>query len=1015
MALARYTFLPWLRRGAARGITTAATAASRVEITVSAALNDGTTTHPPIEQVFKLMGPGDVIGIDPDQIVRTEPRGGVTDFEPNYLAFVEFYDEDFCTRYTPAPPADHRLVPWMTLLVLSEDEFARNHGADRPLISVRITAPDAGSFFPPADQLWAWAHVQIAGNVGDAAPDLAALDARLSVSPDSGIARLVSPRRLALNTRYHAFVVPTFEVGRKAGLGLPIDDATESALTPSWLGDPEFPIYYQWSFRTGPGGDFEDLVQRIAPRPVDPRVGVRGMDISAPGFGMPDVPASSSAASDAARVVGLEGALKAPTMTPRPSGPVSEVSEFPRQAAVIVDLPADAQADGVTDPVVAPPLVGGWHALVDRVDPDAMFSWIHALNLDPRLRAAGGLGARVVREHQEHFKKIAWEQVGEVLAANQRAALLRFAQAAAQKSFDKHVRPLSHERTLAFFGPAFSRVRGPSRTIKASLHESRMPDASVSVAFRRITRPRGPFMKRTLPAVERRAGAAIFATAANDQRASAAPHVPRPGGPTVESVTSAVRREAPSMVRLEGLTPATISRQPPQLFALTAPPSRVAVADVRPLRRPRRAVVARESTRRASTDFERAQKDFVKLVSARVAPAPDRPRLDIAGAHAVLMEACAPSSAYPRRAAHLIRIGGKGLTEYVRDAYVDPPVPDQAPHVSTVFAYPDVKDALYAPLRDLSEDLLVPNLSLVPPNTISLMLTNQAFIEAFMAGANHELMRELLWSEYPTDSRGSPLRQFWDVSNVPMHGVDPVARARALKDIKPLHEWTLDRAIGSNANDGRDASSDRVVLVLRGDLLKRYPNTMIYAQRARWSTDPQHPNELALHDELGERALTGVADPHIAYPLFTASVPPDVLFVGFALSLDEVRGDPSLAETVTARMSLAADKLGWFFVLQEAIGEPRLGLDEQAPPANMQSDDRWSNLAWAHVDMTGRHVIDLSVPFVTEPPGDAPAAQQLNWAPADGATAADLAVILNQKPVLVAWHARQMLERGKVD
>ena len=31
----------------------------------------------------------------------------------------------------------------------------------------------------------------------------------------------------------------------------------------SWHGDPEFPIYYQWSFRTGPGGDFEDLVGQI--------------------------------------------------------------------------------------------------------------------------------------------------------------------------------------------------------------------------------------------------------------------------------------------------------------------------------------------------------------------------------------------------------------------------------------------------------------------------------------------------------------------------------------------------------------------------------------------------------------------------------------------------------------------------------------------------------------------------------------------------------------------------------
>ncbi len=63
--------------------------------------------------------------------------------------------------------------------------------------------------------------------------------------------------------------------------------------------------------------------------------------------------------------------------------------------------------------------------------------------------------------------------------------------------------------------------------------------------------------------------------------------------------------------------------------------------------------------------------------------------------------------------------------------------------------------------------------------------------------------------------------------------------------------------------------------------------------------------------------------------------------------------------------------------------------------------------------MTGRKTIDLAIPFVTNPAGGNP--QSLNWVPSVGATAADIAAILYQKPVMVAWHARQMLERGKVD
>ena len=101
------------------------------------------------------------------------------------------------------------------------------------------------------------------------------------------------------------------------------------------------------------------------------------------------------------------------------------------------------------------------------------------------------------------------------------------------------------------------------------------------------------------------------------------------------------------------------------------------------------------------------------------------------------------------------------------------------------------------------------------------------------------------------------------------------------------------------------------------------------------------------------------------------------------------------------------------FVLQEALGEPRFGLDENAPPAASESPIRWDNLSWDHVDMTGRSLVDLAVPFKSSPPGSQPA-RPLNWAPSAGATAAELAAILYQKPVMVAWHARQMLEKGKV-
>ena len=46
---------------------------------------------------------------------------------------------------------------------------------------------------------------------------------------------------------------------------------------------------------------------------------------------------------------------------------------------------------------------------------------------------------------------------------------------------------------------------------------------------------------------------------------------------------------------------------------------------------------------------------------------------------------------------------------------------------------------------------------------------------------------------------------------------------------------------------------------------------------------------------------------------------------------------------------MVGDNLGWFFVLQEAVGEPRFGLDTDAPIE--PSAEKWDNLAWADIDL----------------------------------------------------------------
>ena len=113
----------------------------------------------PLPQNIALYGPGDIVGIDARAIVRTDPRPWITNFESNYLAAIDFYDEDFPWRYTPAAPdgTGLQLRPWIALIVLQESEFSEGQAALGPAAAVHHG--HRRDRFPPADELWAWAHV----------------------------------------------------------------------------------------------------------------------------------------------------------------------------------------------------------------------------------------------------------------------------------------------------------------------------------------------------------------------------------------------------------------------------------------------------------------------------------------------------------------------------------------------------------------------------------------------------------------------------------------------------------------------------------------------------------------------------------------------------------------------------------------------------------------------------------------------------------------------------------------
>ena len=84
-----------------------------------------------------------------------------------------------------------------------------------------------------------------------------------------------------------------------------------------------------------------------------------------------------------------------------------------------------------------------------------------------------------------------------------------------------------------------------------------------------------------------------------------------------------------------------------------------------------------------------------------------------------------------------------------------------------------------------------------------------------MIGLNHELGRELLWREFPTPLTATFFQRFWD------NAIDPAAPV----DLDPLADWG-DRPLGA-----APATGERFVLLLRTELLRRFPDALVTAVR----------------------------------------------------------------------------------------------------------------------------------------------------------------------------------------
>jgi len=992
MSDASVVFLPWVRQGLAARIATPDPLTTPLPAQAPLGVTLGVNGIDTASVGVRLFGPADVIGIDPRQIVRTEPPAGTDNYESNDLAAVEFDNPDLPWLFTPAAAdGQGRVRPWIVLVVVRKQDGVRLRPPRTELLPVlEIGAPAVPSQeLPDLVDAWAWAHAQLGAHVGANEGELRDV---LVNYPQLSVSRLLSPRLLKENTEYFACVVPAFEAGRLAGLGgTPEANAT---LIPAWNsgakapGSISLPVYYYWEFRTGPREDFESIVARLQPRDFADTVGRRPMDINAPGFILPQTTPPTVIPP-----VMLEGALQ-PVGASRAAFPDDTTKTWQQKLQSILNVGGAGAADPNAEPVLGPPIYGRYYAGRNQIGTPLPSTWLDELNLDPRERVATALGTRVIQEHQEELMADAWDQAGEMAKVNQRLRQMQMSLAITSRLHSRHVERIDDDDTLwRFASPAQARLvmattaNAAPTTMRSMLITSSTPTVVTSAAMRRLARPSGAISRRAETAV-RIAGmqapvvadgtaiSSMFRLYTAQPLAMIFTLPPTRGMVSFDAVTSRLpsQFQAMTFARATDLSVNSTAQRPS--FVVTAEP--ILLTGIRAgtigavlqrgavmsLGKAKGSKAPPQTKLRIIEDggegpgFPRDPRDPPEtdpVPDPQPTDPPPPPLKDSADAAAFRAAAARhlglvnPQQPWIIvRSFHQIVLDPGDQRTQIR-ALLDPAPAmmlrmqatisidgDAAPPaVGPVGSAPTFPQPMSEPLAALSQDWLLPGLERVPIDSVAMLEPNQRFIEAFMLGLNVEMGRELLWRDFVVDDpRATFFRNFWRTVMPKTDG-----------DIAVIAEWGTHKL---TENKPANSPGKQVVLLVRSILFRRYPSAVVYAV-------PGVP--------VGNGRKPGPIEQEI-HPLFRGALQPDVTFFGFDLDADVATGNP-----------------GWYFVIQQQPTEPRFGFDVEIDFGQA-----------AHV------------PLAAAPSGHTLPAGT-TWA----FNAAHMAQITRQQPVRVAIHASELI------
>jgi hypothetical protein len=146
---------------------------------------------------------------------------------------------------------------------------------------------------------------------------------------------------------------------------------------------------------------------------------------------------------------------------------------------------------------------------------------------------------------------------------------------------------------------------------------------------------------------------------------------------------------------------------------------------------------------------------------------------------------------------------------------LDPAQPLASPEPCPGLAIP-----VWRRLAAIAPDWLLPGVGELGEDSVIALGTNPVFVDALLTGLNHKLLEEARWRNLRVATGCTPVRTFWFRADGT--GGDLV------DDVVGIQRWPTGSELGDPSHRPTGLTGADLVLVFRGRLFERYPDTLLY-------------------------------------------------------------------------------------------------------------------------------------------------------------------------------------------